>query len=61
MSGDIPFNPNMAKVKEESKHFLNKLAVCTDEERKFILNTLDFMVEEVLKKPLKYSFKFICY
>ena len=49
MSDDILFNPHMAKAEEESRHFLNKLAVCTDEERKFILNTLDFMVEEFLK------------
>ena len=50
MSDDILFNPHMAKAEEESRHFLNKLAVCTDEERKFILNTLDFIVEEFLKK-----------
>ncbi len=50
MSGDILFNQEMPKIEEESRHLLNKLAVCTDDERKFILKTVDFMVEEFLRK-----------
>lgn len=50
LSGDILFNENISEVEAETRHLLNKLGACTDEERQFIIKTVDFMVEEILRK-----------
>lgn len=49
MSADVLFYPNIAKVEEETKHLLCKFAACTEDERKFLLETVDFMVEQFIR------------
>lgn len=50
MSADILFNQEISKQDEEVKYLLNKFAVCTEEERKFLLETVDFMVEQFIRR-----------
>lgn len=50
MSADILFNQEISKQDEEVKHLLNKFAACTEEERKFLLETVDFMVEQFIRR-----------
>ncbi len=50
MSADILFNPEISKQEEEVKRLLNKFAACTEEERQFLLNTVDFMVEQFIRR-----------
>jgi hypothetical protein len=40
----------MTKQEEESRHLLNKLAACTEDERQIILKTLDCMAEQFLRR-----------
>lgn len=49
MSADVLFYPDIAKVEEETKHLLCKFAACTENERKFLLDTVDFMVEQLIR------------
>ncbi len=49
MSADILFNPEISKQEEEIKHLFSKFAACTEEERHFLLETLDFMVEQFIR------------
>lgn len=50
MSADILFNPELTKQEQDTKRFLGKLVNCTDEERDFLLEVLDFMVELFIKR-----------
>jgi len=50
ISADILFYPDMAKVEEETKHLLCKFAACTEDERRFLLETIDFMVEQFIRR-----------
>ncbi len=50
MSADILFDPDISKREEETKHLLSKFAACTEEERQFLLNTVDFMVEQFIRR-----------
>ena len=45
ISADVLFYPDITKVEEETKHLLCKFAACTEDERRFLLETVDFMVE----------------
>lgn len=49
MSGDILFNPDIGEQEKELRHLLNKFAACTEEERRFLLETVDFMVEQFIR------------
>lgn len=50
MSADILFNQEISKQEEEVKRLLNKFAACTEEEREFLLETVDFMVEQFIRR-----------
>ncbi len=50
MSTDILFYQDMAQVEEETKHLLCKFAACTEDERRFLLETLDCMVEQFIRR-----------
>lgn len=50
ISADTLFFPDMTKQEEESRHLLNKLAACTEDERQIILKTLDCMAEQFLRR-----------
>jgi len=49
MSADILFYPDISKQDAEIKHLLNKFAACTEEERQFLLKTVDYMVEQFIR------------
>ena len=50
ISADVLFYPDITKVEEETKHLLCKFAACTEDERKFLLETVDFMVEQFIRR-----------
>lgn len=50
MSADSLFFPDMTKLEEENRHLLNKFAACTEEERQFLLKTVDCMVEQFISR-----------
>lgn len=50
MSGDILFNPDIAEREKELRHLINKFVVCTEEKRQFLLETVDFMVEQFIRR-----------
>lgn len=50
ISADELFFPDITKQEEETRHLLNKLAACTEDERQIILKTLDCMAEQFLRR-----------
>lgn len=48
MSADILFYPDTSQEKEEIRHLLSKFAACTEDERRFLLNTVDYIVEQFI-------------
>lgn len=50
MSGDILFYPDIDEQEKEIRHLLNKFAACTVDERRFLLETVDFMVEQFIRR-----------
>ena len=50
ISADVLFFPDIVKQEKEERHFLNKLAACTEDERQIILKTLECMVEQFLRR-----------
>lgn len=50
MSADILFYPELKKQEAVSKQLQAQIAVCTDEERSFVLKTVDCMVEQFQQK-----------
>lgn len=48
MSADVLFYPGISQQEEEARHLLSKFAACTEGERRFLLNTVDCMVEQFL-------------
>lgn len=48
MSTDILFYPDIEQVEEETKHLLCKFAACTEGERRFLLETVDCMVNQFI-------------
>ena len=49
MSGDILSNPDIDEQEKELRHLLNKFAACTEAERQFLSETVDFMVEQFIR------------
>jgi len=49
MSADVLFYPDISKQEDETKRLLSKFAACTEEERQFLSNTVDFMVEQFIQ------------
>lgn len=50
MSTDALFYPDISQLEEEKSHLLSKFAACTEEERRFLLNTMDYMVEQFISR-----------
>ena len=50
LSADVLFYPDMSKVEQQTKHLLCKFAACTEDERVFLLKTLDCMAEQMLSR-----------
>ena len=50
MSADSLFFSDIAKLEEDNRHLLNKFAACTEEERQFLLKTVDCMVEQFIRR-----------
>ena len=50
MSTDILFYPDISQLEKEKSHLLSKFAACTEEERRFLLNTMDYMVEQFISR-----------
>ena len=50
MPTDVLFYQNIEKVEEETRHLLCKFAACTEDERRFLLETVDFMVEQFIRR-----------
>lgn len=50
MSTDILFYPDIARLEAEKSHLLTKFAACTEDERTFLLNTLDCMAEQFISR-----------
>lgn len=48
MSADALFYPDIDRLEGEKNHLLSKFAACTEEERRFLLNTVDCMVEQFI-------------
>ena len=44
---EVLFYPEMPKIEQQTKQLLCKFAACTEEERAFLLKTLDCMVEQM--------------
>ena len=55
ISANTLFSSNMEQVEEEAQHLLCKFAACTADERKIILNTLDCLVEQFLRRRYRAS------
>lgn len=55
MSADALFYPDIDHQEEEKNHLLSKFAACTEEERRFLLNTVDCMVEQFVSHRQKES------
>ncbi len=55
ISADMLFFPDMEKQEEEVRHLLNKFAACTEDERQILLNTLDCLAEQFLKRRYRSS------
>lgn len=50
MSADSLFYPDTDRLEREQSHLLSKFAACTEEERRFLLNTVDCMVEQFVSR-----------
>ena len=50
MSTDILFYSDISQLEEEKKHLLSKFVACTEEERQFLLNTVDCMAEQFISR-----------
>ncbi len=48
MSTDILFYSDISQLEEEKKHLLSKFASCTEDERRFLLKTVDCMAEQFI-------------
>lgn len=50
MPTDILFFPGISQQEEENRQLLSKFAACTGEDRKFLLNTVNCMVEQFINR-----------
>lgn len=50
MSADVLFYPDILQQEKEVRHLLCKFAACTEEERQFLLNTVDCMAEQFISR-----------
>ena len=50
LSADILFYPDMPQLEQQTKQLLCKFAACTEDERAFLMKTLDCMAEQMLSR-----------
>ena len=50
LSADVLFYPDMPQLEQQTKQLLCKFAVCTEDERAFLLKTLECMAEQMLSR-----------
>lgn len=50
ISANILFNPEISDEDMDVEHLIGKFQVCSSEDRKFMLNTVDCMVEQLLAR-----------
>ncbi len=50
LSADVLFYPDMPELEQQAKQLLCKFAACTEDERAFLLKTLDCMAEQILSR-----------
>lgn len=50
LSADVLFYPDMPQLEQQAKQLLCKFAACTEDERVFLLKTLDCMAEQMLNR-----------
>ena len=48
LSADVLFYPDMPQLEQQTKQLLCKFVACTEDERAFLLKTLDCMAEQML-------------
>lgn len=48
LSANTLFNPEISDTAEEIQRFIGKFQACTPENRKVLLNTLDYLAEQLL-------------
>ena len=53
LSADVLFYLDMPLLEQQTKQLLCKFAVCTEDERVFLLKTLDCMAEQMLSRHEK--------
>ena len=53
LSSDVLFYPDMPEIEQQTKQLLAKFAACTEDERAFLLKTVDCMVEQMLSRHNK--------
>lgn len=50
MSADSLFYPDISQQEAEKQQLLSKFAACTGEEKRFLLNTVNCMVEQMISR-----------
>lgn len=50
ISTDVLFYSDISQLEEEKNHLLSKFAACTEDERHFLLTTVDCMVEQFISR-----------
>lgn len=50
MSANPLFHPDISQQEAEQQQLLSKFAVCTEEEKQFLLNTVNCMVEQFISR-----------
>lgn len=53
LSADVLFYPDLPEIEQQAKQMLCKFAVCTEEERAFLLKTVDCMAGQMLSRHEK--------
>ena len=57
MPSDILFYPDISQQEDEKQQLLSKFAACTEDERKFLLDTVNCMIEQFISRRHKESLK----
>lgn len=50
LSADVLFYPDLPEIEQQAKQLICKFAACTEDERAFLLKTVDCMVGQILSR-----------
>lgn len=53
LSADVLFYPDLPEIEQQTKQLVCKFAACTEDERAFLLKTVDCMVGQMLSRHEK--------